>query len=63
MVIWFTHQDRAEGNSMQDEILIEKYTLLNAVKYNGKADLKSTMGAIIQTNPKEFKTRIPEIKK
>ncbi|MHA2073213.1 MAG: glutamate--tRNA ligase, partial [Candidatus Hodarchaeales archaeon] len=47
---------------MQDEILIEKYTLLNAVKYNGKADLKSTMGAIIQLNPKEFKTRIPEIK-
>jgi glutamyl-tRNA synthetase len=48
---------------MQDELLIEKYTLLNAVKYSGKADLKSTMGAIIQTNPKEFKTRIPEIKK
>jgi glutamyl-tRNA synthetase len=47
---------------MKDELLIEKYTLLNAVKYKGKAELKSTLGAIIQLNPTEFKTRIPEIR-
>jgi len=47
---------------MKDELLIEKYTLLNAVKYKGKAELKSTLGAIIQLDPKEYKTRIPEIR-
>lgn len=47
---------------MNDEELIEKLTLLNAVKYKGKASSKSTLGAVIQTNPQEFKTRIPEIR-
>ncbi|MFX0086865.1 MAG: glutamate--tRNA ligase [Candidatus Hodarchaeota archaeon] len=47
---------------MKDELLIEKFTLLNAIKYKGKAELNSTLGAIIQSNPNEFKTRIPEIR-
>ncbi len=47
---------------MKDELLIEKFTLLNAIKYKGKAELKSTLGAIIQSNPNEFKSRIPEIR-
>jgi len=47
---------------VNDEELIEKLTLLNAVKYMGKASSKSTLGAVIQTNPQEFKTRIPEIR-
>ncbi|MFX0173054.1 MAG: glutamate--tRNA ligase [Candidatus Hodarchaeota archaeon] len=47
---------------MNDKELIEKQTLLNAIKYGGKASSKSTLGAVIQTNPQEFKTRIPEIR-
>ncbi|MFX0149677.1 MAG: glutamate--tRNA ligase [Candidatus Hodarchaeota archaeon] len=47
---------------MNDEELIEKLTLVNAIKYNGKASSKSTLGAVIQTNPQEYKTRIPEIR-
>ncbi|MHA1225906.1 MAG: glutamate--tRNA ligase [Candidatus Hodarchaeales archaeon] len=47
---------------MDDKEIVEKYTLLNAVKYNGKAALKSTLGSIIQSDPKRFKQKIPEIK-
>ncbi len=46
---------------MNDEQLIEKFTLLNAVKYKGKANLKSTLGSVIKANP-DFKSRIPEIR-
>jgi len=50
--------------NMKKEIL--KQVLLNAVQYNGKADVGAVVGKIIAENPKiknEIKKIIPEIKK
>ncbi len=35
---------------------------MNAIKYKGKANAKSTLGAVIQSNPQFFKSRITEIR-
>jgi len=48
--------------ALNNEEEIEKFTLLNAIKYNGKAQLKSTLGAVIQSNPAKYKAMIPEIR-
>ncbi|MFW9779629.1 MAG: glutamate--tRNA ligase [Candidatus Heimdallarchaeota archaeon] len=47
---------------MKDIDLIEKLTLQNAIKYNGKASSKSTLGSVIRTDPVAFKSRIQETK-
>ena len=47
---------------MNDEEIVEIQTLLNAVKYNGKAALNSTLGSIIQLDPSRFKPKIRDIK-
>ncbi|WP_455142805.1 glutamate--tRNA ligase [Candidatus Hodarchaeum mangrovi] len=47
---------------MNDEEIVEIQTLLNAVKYNGKAALNSTLGSIIQLDPLRFKPKIRDIK-
>lgn len=49
---------------MEDIIL--KHTLLNAIRYNGKADFKAVVGKILSEKPelkKKLKNIIPEIKK
>jgi glutamyl-tRNA synthetase len=47
---------------MENDETILKITLLNAIKYKGKADTKSTLGAVIQSNPQYYKSRIQETK-
>ncbi|MFW9853661.1 MAG: glutamate--tRNA ligase [Candidatus Thorarchaeota archaeon] len=47
---------------MKDIELIEKLTLQNAIKYNGQASLKSTLGSVIRSDPAAFKPRIHETK-
>lgn len=46
---------------MEIDEIVQKFILLNAIKYNGKANAKSTLGAIIQSNPKKFKAIIPDL--
>ncbi|MHA2347202.1 MAG: glutamate--tRNA ligase [Candidatus Hodarchaeales archaeon] len=45
---------------MENDETILKITLLNAIKYKGKANAKSTLGAVIQSNPQYYKSRIQE---
>ena len=45
---------------MEHDENILKITLLNAIKYSGKANAKSTLGAVIQSNPKYYKSQIQE---
>ncbi|MHA2167474.1 MAG: glutamate--tRNA ligase family protein, partial [Candidatus Hodarchaeales archaeon] len=45
---------------MESDETILKITLLNAIKYKGKANAKSTLGAVIQSNPQYYKSRIQE---
>ncbi|MHA1995650.1 MAG: glutamate--tRNA ligase [Candidatus Hodarchaeales archaeon] len=47
---------------MELDELILKYCLINAIKYKGKADPKSTLGAIIQSDPKKIKPLIAQIR-
>lgn len=47
---------------MKNTELIEKLTLLNAIRYKGRASLKSTLGSVVQANPAKFKNQITEIK-
>ena len=35
---------------------------MNAIKYKGKAEIKSTLGAVIQSDPQFFKSKIAEIR-
>jgi glutamyl-tRNA synthetase len=44
-----------------DELVL-KHCLINAIKYKGKADSKSTLGAIIQSDPKTIKPLIAKIR-
>lgn len=46
---------------MEIDEIVQKFTLLNAIKYKGKANAKSTLGAIIQSNPQKFKSQIPDL--
>ncbi len=47
---------------MELDELVLKHCLINAIKYKGKADSKSTLGAIIQSDPKAIKPLIAEIR-
>ncbi|MHA2175836.1 MAG: glutamate--tRNA ligase [Candidatus Hodarchaeales archaeon] len=46
---------------MEIDEIVQKYTLMNAIKYKGKANAKSTLGAIIQSNPQKFKSQIADL--
>jgi glutamyl-tRNA synthetase len=49
-----------------DKKIILKYAILNAVQYDGKADIQAVLGKILSEKP-EFRNKIkeiiPEIKK